>query len=231
MQNQDLEVLKLMVKELQPVLNEVVFVGGATISLFITEPQFVSIRETFDVDCVVEVSHRQDYEAFSKKLRDIGFSEDLQSGVLCRFKKRSLVLDVMPTDTKILGFSNIWYKEGFSNSVERYVDDQTIRAFDLPYLLATKIEAFKGRGKGDFRLSHDIEDIITLFDGRHSIAEDLNAAKANVLSYLKAELLNFITSGDFESAIEAHISDRHNTLARKNIVFGRIKEVSKELDL
>ena len=174
--------LSALVKELRPVLNDVVFVGGATISLFITEPQFVNIRETFDVDCVVEVSHCQDYETFSKKLRDIGFSEDLQSGVLCRFKKGSLVLDVIPTDTKILGFSNIWYKEGFSNSVERNVDDQIIRAFDLPYLLATKIEAFKGRSKGDFRSSHDIEDIITLFDGRHSIAEDLKAARTNVLS-------------------------------------------------
>lgn len=69
MQNQDLKILKLMVKELRPVLNDVAFVGGSTIYLFITEPQFVNIRETFDVDCVVEVSHRQDYETFSKKLK------------------------------------------------------------------------------------------------------------------------------------------------------------------
>lgn len=74
MQNLDLEILKLMVKELQPILDDVVFVGGSTISLFITEPQFIKIRETFDVDCVVEATHRQDYEDFSKKLRHIGFS-------------------------------------------------------------------------------------------------------------------------------------------------------------
>ena len=92
MQSQDLEILKLMVKELRPVLDDVVFVGGSIISLFITEPQFVNIRETFDVDCVIEISHRQHYEDFSKKLRGIGFSEDLESGVLCRFKKGALFL-------------------------------------------------------------------------------------------------------------------------------------------
>ena len=227
MPNQDLEILRLMVKELRPVLNDndVVFVGGATISLFITEPQFVNIRETFDVDCVVEVSHRLDYEGFAKKLRGIGFSEDLQSKVLCRFKKENLILDVMPTDTKVLGFSNIWYQDGFCNSVEKIVDTQMIKVFDLPYLLATKIEAFKGRGRGDFLSSHDIEDIITLFDGRSSIVDDLKIAEVNVFNYLKTEFANFISSDDFESAIEAHISDRHNIWARKKIVFNRIKAI------
>jgi hypothetical protein len=32
-------------------------------------------------------------------------------------------------------------------------------------LLATKIEAFKGRGEGDFPASRDLADIIALVDG------------------------------------------------------------------
>ena len=142
-------------------------------------------------------------------------------------QKRSLILDVIPTDTKVLGFSNIWYKDGFNNSVEKRIEGQAINAFDLPYLLATKVEAFKGRGKGDFRSTHDIEDIVTLFDGRSSIVEDLKKAKSDVLDYLKAEFSNFIANDNFEQAIEAHISDRQNTLARKEIVLKRIREILK----
>ena len=35
-----------------------------------------------------------------------------------------------------------------------------------PYFMATKIEAFYGRGGDDFLGSHDMEDIITVIDGR-----------------------------------------------------------------
>jgi predicted nucleotidyltransferase len=223
MENIDLEILKLMVRELVPIVDEIVFVGGATVSLFVTEPQFVNIRETFDVDCVVEVSHRQDYEEFSKKLRKIGFSEDIESGVLCRFKKRDLILDLMPTDTKILGFTNIWYQEGFKNSIQKTVDGLKIQTFDLPYLLATKIEAFKGRGKNDFRMSHDIEDIMTLFDGRANIANDLMSASNGVLKYLKHELSLFLSNSDFLQSIEGHVSDRENTSFRKDLILDRMK--------
>jgi len=32
--------------------------------------------------------------------------------------------------------------------------------------LATKLEAFRGRGKGDHLLSRDLEDVVTLIDGK-----------------------------------------------------------------
>lgn len=129
----------------------------------------------------------------------------------------------MPTDTKVLGFSNIRYEDGFKHSIEKTVDGLIIKTFSLPYLLASKIEAFKGRGKGNFLLIHDIEDIVTLFDGRSLIADDLKTAKVDVFKYLRLEFSNFLSSGGFESAIEAHISDRQNTVARKNIVLERLK--------
>lgn len=94
--NLDLEILKTIVRELAPVKDELVFIGGATISLYIDEPQHVDIRETYDVDCVVEVIHRTAYEALSQKLRSIGFSEDMNGQVTCRFKKGEMILDPAP---------------------------------------------------------------------------------------------------------------------------------------
>ena len=214
-----------MVQELEPLTSEVVYLGGATISLFVTEPEVISIRETYDVDCIVEVSHREEYEEFSKKLRGLGFSEDVHSRVLCRFRKNEMILDVMPTDEKILGFSNIWYKDGFKYSATKVISDVEIKVLDLPYLIASKIEAFKGRGEGQFRTSHDIEDIITLFDGRKTIAKDIKKSNKSVLEYLKAELQLFIENIDFVNSLEAHISAREVLQGRKKIILDRITEL------
>jgi hypothetical protein len=49
-----------------------------------------------------------------------------------------------------------------------------------PYLLATKLEAFRGRGDGDFAGSTDIEDIILIIDGRPSVLEEVRHADAGM---------------------------------------------------
>lgn len=222
-----LEILRMVTKELKTLNDQLVYVGGSTISLYVTETSAVSIRETNDVDCVVEVSHRNEYETFAKQLRKIGFNEDTDGKVLCRFKKGSLILDVMPTDTKILGFTNQWYADGYKKSNLVKLDSQEIRAFRIEYLIASKFEAFKGRGKGDYRTSHDIEDIVTLFDGRETIAEDLKKAEASVNSYIKQHLEMMIKSSNFVDSLDAHISDRGNIENRKQIVINRIKAFLK----
>ncbi len=224
----DLEILKIVAKELQSLSEDIVYLGGSIISLFITEPEVISIRETYDVDCAIEVAHRVEYENFSKKLRNLGFSEDMNSGVLCRFRKGEMILDVMPTDEKILGFSNIWYKDGVKHSVTKKIGDTKIRVFDLPYLIATKIEAFKGRGRGNFNSSHDIEDIITLIDGRKTIVQDLKSNNKPVLTYLRSELQLFIENEDFVNSLEAHISAREVLQGRKKIIIQRIMEFLRE---
>lgn len=57
----------------------------------------------------------------------------------------------MPTDENILKFGNRWYKEAIINPItHQLTEDLVIRSVAAPYLLATKIEAFKARGKGDF---------------------------------------------------------------------------------
>ncbi|MCB0340861.1 MAG: hypothetical protein H6626_10770 [Pseudobdellovibrionaceae bacterium] len=223
----NLEIFKLMIEELSSLRDELVFLGGSTISLFITEPRHVVIRETLDVDCVVEVLHRGEYENISKKLRNLGFNEDIEGKVLCRFKKQNLVLDVMPTDTKILGFTSIWYKDGFKNSIKMKVSGRDVKVFDLPYLMATKLEAFKGRGRGEYIFSHDIEDIVTLIDGRPSISTDLTRGHSMVTTYLKDEFGKLLNDQNFINSLDAHISDRENVEGRKKIILERMQNLIK----
>jgi hypothetical protein len=55
---------------LLPVLNEVVFVGGSTTGLFITDPGAGRVRPTFDVDVITEITSYRDY--VGKDSGDIG---------------------------------------------------------------------------------------------------------------------------------------------------------------
>lgn len=226
MKNRDihLDILKLTIQALGELANDLVFIGGSTISLYITEPEVVQVRETFDVDCIVEVSGRLEYEETITRLRKKGFFEDMEEKVICRYKKGDLILDVMPTDSKILGFTNKWYKPAIQNTIEAWLDHKKIKIFSPAYLIASKIEAFKGRGKGSFMSSTDVEDIITLFDGRSKIAEDLLSSPADVQKELKKELSAWIKSTDFLDAIEGHIADRQNTFGRKKIILQRMQD-------
>ena len=190
------------------------------------EPQHVTIRETYDVDCIVEVVHRSGYEDFSRRLRVLGFSEDMKSKVLCRFTKNDLILDVMPTDPKILGFSNRWYSDGFKKSIEKNIDGEVVKVISLPYLIATKIEAFKGRGNGSYITSHDIEDIATILDGCSKSTFLINETKGILKTFLKENFSSLLTDKSFLSSIEAHISNRTNIQGRKKIILGRMKIVA-----
>lgn len=104
---------------LGPLLDEVVFVGGATVHLWITEPGAPPTRATEDVDVVCEVASRVKYHRLGERLREQGLQEAMGEPVICRWRSADpeLVLDVMPTDPDILGFSNPWYDEAISSAV------------------------------------------------------------------------------------------------------------------
>ncbi len=95
---------------LRPLLGELVFVGGCTTALLITNTAAADVRPTYDVDAIAEITSYAAYTAFSERLRNLGFAEDVSEGApICRWRQQNTVLDVMPLDPKILGFSNRWY--------------------------------------------------------------------------------------------------------------------------
>jgi hypothetical protein len=146
---------------------EIVYVGGITTFLYVDVAIADDIRPTKDVDFVLESANKKDYDQFQKKLRDIGFTHDMTKGSpICRFRYgEDLIIDAMPSDEKILGFSNSWYKEGIKHKEKVKIGKKEIYIFTLPYFLASKFEAFNGRGKSDPRMSWDLEDIILIIDG------------------------------------------------------------------
>ena len=83
-------------------------------------------------------------EAFSEKLRETGLREAADEEVICRWRHPTtkLIVDVMPTDEKVLGFANPWYKLGIETAIAcKLPSGRSIRAVRPPVMLATKLAA------------------------------------------------------------------------------------------
>ena len=105
-------------------------------------------RTTLDVDAIAEISTYAEYTAFGERLRSLGISLKIAAKAhpMCRWVQAGTILDVMPLDEKILGFSNRWYRAAMeASTMHQVVPGLQIRVVTGPYFLATKIEAFKGR--------------------------------------------------------------------------------------
>jgi hypothetical protein len=201
--------------------DEVVFVGGATVGLWATDQATAEFRPTDDVDVIVEVASRSAYYRFEDRLRALGFVNDDEDGVICRFRHevQGLILDAMPTDASILGFENRWQKEAFPHATTVALPSgQAIRAVPPAYLLATKLEAFGSRGKGDLLWSRDFEDVITLADRREELAEEVRAAPDELRAYIADELGALLDHRDFDSAGEGALRGGPETQARFQVV-------------
>lgn len=68
--------IKAVANSLQALNQKVVFVGGATISLYPDRPVF-EVRPTDDVDVLIEILNYKKRAALEEKPRSIGFKHDI----------------------------------------------------------------------------------------------------------------------------------------------------------
>ena len=158
--------LKVIADGLGELCKDVVFVGGSVAELYADDPAATDIRPTMDVDCVIELATYSSLQDFEQMLRDRKFVNDIESGVICRWKYNGEIVDIMPDRDSILGFTNRWYRPGFQHREEVMVDDKTIFILPPLYYVATKIEAVRGRGGDDLRFSHDFEDLVYVLNNK-----------------------------------------------------------------
>ena len=183
---QPIEMLERIAEILARVPDKIVFTGGATIALYLEEVAVPDIRPTDDVDCVVEITSRGKYYQLLERLRKLGLEENSEPGTpLCRWRYQGINLDIMPCDESVLGFTNRWYAPGIAKAeVCQLPSGREIQIFPSSYLLASKIEAFIGRGGGNFYYSADIEDIVALLDGCPSLLTEIESAEGEVKEFL-----------------------------------------------
>ncbi len=200
--------IKAVYNALGPLRDKVVFVGGATVSLYADRPAF-DFRPTDDVDIVVELWNYTDYAELEEQLRKIGFANDRASGIICRYKIDGITVDVMPTQGGILGFNNQWYPEGYRQAVDYEIDaNHRVKIFSAPYFLAAKVDAFNDRGNNDGRTSSDFEDIVSVLENRSAVWDEMEKASQAARQYLKEEFRKLLINPFIEEWINASIEFR-----------------------
>jgi hypothetical protein len=194
--------------------------------VLVTDTGSGGIRPTIDVDTIVEVKSYAEYAALSDKLRDLGLTEDSTGDVICRWRKGDLLIDVMPTEGRILGFSNRWYTPAIATAPWVEIDGVRIRLIAPPYFLATKLEAFRGRGQGDFAGSHDLEDAIAVIDGRADLVGEVASAEADVREYIADETQRLLQKRAFLDALPGFLLPDSATQARLPLLLNRLRALA-----
>ena len=187
---------------------EVVFVGGATIPLLITDEAAPADRPTDDVDVVVEATSAVTYYQLAERLKARGFIEDRRDEppVICRWMHGAYRVDAMPVEGSFMGFRGAWFRAVCDSSWSVEVGPGvTVRVARAPELLATKAEAFADRGRDDFVLSKDIQDFISLVDGRPELVDEVRDSPAEVRQYICEVVGKWLPDGAFMEALSGHL--------------------------
>lgn len=230
MKNKDVNLLQLEIvaSALGSLLLEVTFVGGSTTVFLVDDAAHFGVRQTEDVDVIVDVATLVEHQQFSKKLRELGFSED-PNAPICRWLFDSdsdsdsdigkVKLDVMPIDEKILGFSNRWYKAAIDNAMEMTLpSNQKLNVVSPVYFIATKFEAFAGRGGGNF-YSHDLEDIIFVMENRKNLSDDLLICTDELKAYFSQHAKSLLND-EFLNILPGLLNNAESTGLVEKLLIG-----------
>ncbi len=204
----NIQAVQLVATGLKDLRDQVVFVGGAVVSLYANDPGADIPRPTSDIDLVIVVSTYAEYERLEVRLRELGFHHSPEDKIMCRYRYHGVMVDIMPTDVPAIGPANKWHVPGMEHAVDHTLPDGSrIKLLTAPYFLATKLEAFKSRG-GDMRTSKDFEDIVFILDSRLGLEEELNGAPDEVRGYLRNEFNALLKSKGLAEAIAGHLDPR-----------------------
>ncbi len=206
MQNRiiNIAVVAEVAEALKDLKQNIVFVGGAVVSLYADDPASDEIRPTQDVDLALNIINLSHWKDVQEKLGALGFHPDPFGHAICSYRYKDIQVDIMATDDDPFGSSNSWYKPGFKSLWSVRAHDQEIKILSAPYYLATKFEAFNNRSK-DYRTSHDIEDIVYVIDNRISIIKEVTESDLKVRSFLIKEIQRMENKGLLTDVLMAHI--------------------------
>jgi predicted nucleotidyltransferase len=229
MANPNLGLLVGMAQALGPLCEQVVFVGGCATGLLVDDANLMDVRPTEDVDAIVEVASLAAYHHLAKQLMQRGFKQTMADNTPpFRWYWNRMQLDLVPLDEKVLGFANPWYRVGFDAALTvELVSGLQLRHLSAPHFLATKFEAFKDRGRNDVYLSHDLEDIMTVMEGRSNLAQELVTADEAVSKHVGQSVAALLGMPTFLNALPGLLSDPE----REQAVKGRLNQISKFKDL
>lgn len=200
----------------------VAFVGGCTTALLLTDLYTKQqVRHTDDVDLIVHALSYAHWETLKEQFREKGFEEKpVDDAPICAMFLGSLRVDFMPDDAEILKFGNAWYRDALECADLRDIGEGvTIKIVQPAHFVATKLAAYLSRGNSDPLESKDVEDILTLIDGRSEITNEILYADVKMRAYITAQLSELQKHRDFDYAVE---SASNGDAAREEAIHKRV---------
>ena len=136
-------------------------------------------------------------------------------------------LDMMPIDPDVLGFSNRWYELAMQTAISVMLrEGLSIRHVTSTCFVATKLVAFLDRGKGDYLTSHDLEDIISVVDGRSELVEELGRADSELREYVAEVFANLLANEGFLNALPGLVLEG-SPANRSPVVLQRLRAIAQ----
>jgi hypothetical protein len=204
--------------------------GGASIPYYITDALEETPRVTDDIDVVIEVRTAAEFRGIEAQLREQGFLNDTSQGApICRWLFDGIKVDVMPSKESILGFAEGWHQAGFSTAMQISVTDSCLwRILSPPFAMAAKFAAFWDRGVTDPGASTDLEDIISIVNGRPEMGSELANAETACRDYVGDSISKILASAGIMDVIQYHLPPAGQQ--RATIVHDRLKKMAKITD-
>ncbi len=173
----NLKVVEKVAIALGELNNDVIYVGGAVVSLYVTDEAAEQSRPTKDIDISVQIRSYAEMEKLREQLAHKKIYPSPSETVMYRYNYEDVLIDFIPFEATPLGPTNSWLKPGFKNSKSVIIGDTEINILPVSLFLASKWEAYKSRGN-DPRTSHDFEDIIYVIDNNKELLTDVEQAVA-----------------------------------------------------
>lgn len=204
-----------------------VFIGGAVVSLYADDVAADEIRPTADIDMTVNLAGYGSWTQMEQQLASLGFFPDPHGHSISSYRYKNIPIDIMSAEDGPMGPANKWYKIGFEDLWTIKAIEEEINILKAPCYLATKFEAYNDRGQGDYRTSHDFEDIIYVIDNRINIVEEIARTDDRIKSFLIEETIKIFGSPSFEEILSVHLhpliaTERYPILLEK---FNSIREL------
>lgn len=202
----NIKIIEKVAKTLEEINEDVLYVGGAIVSFYVTDLGAEQPRPTKDIDISVQISSYNEMDQLREKLSTKGIYPAPFENVMYRYALEDILIDFIPFEETVLGPTNSWLKPGFERSYEVEAGSQRISILPVSYFLATKYEAYKSRGKSDPYGSHDFEDIIYVLDNNVEVVEIIKGEDQKLIQFMKEMSKEILEHPSRNDIIAGHIN-------------------------
>jgi len=221
----NLNIVEKVALALGDINDEVIYVGGAVVSLYVTDEGAEQPRPTKDIDISVQISTYAQMNQLRERLANKKIYPAPTETVMYRYSYEDILIDFIPYVETPLGPTNRWLKPGFDRAYSVTIGNAEIKILPVSMFLATKWEAFKNRGN-DPRTSHDFEDIIYVIDNNVNLVTDVTKADKDVKNFLKEMSHEILSHTSLNEIIECHLNP-FTAMERMELVIEKLKEIKE----